>query len=155
MAGRWLMKPLIRDPFFASSLREARKLYDELDHALMMPQYWHGKSLTDSHKFGQGCPEIVDNEKEFKVKMDVSHFTPEELKVSIKNKCLQVEAEHEEKSDEYGTIKRSFVRRYSLPPGIKEENVTSELNKDGILTIGGAKMEIEEDKTKEVPIKLK
>uniref|UniRef100_A0A0K0E9D3 SHSP domain-containing protein n=1 Tax=Strongyloides stercoralis TaxID=6248 RepID=A0A0K0E9D3_STRER len=153
MAGRWL-RPFIRDPFAGMALREARKMYDDLDHAFMMPRYWCEKSLTDSHKFGQGCPEVVDNDKEFKVKMDVSHFTPEELKVTVRDKYLQVEGKHEEKSDEYGTIERSFVRKYALPSDMKEDDVTSELNKDGILTVGGVKSKAGEDKVKEISIKL-
>uniref|UniRef100_A0A0N5BKS0 SHSP domain-containing protein n=1 Tax=Strongyloides papillosus TaxID=174720 RepID=A0A0N5BKS0_STREA len=153
MAGRWLT-PFMRDPFLASSMKQARKLYDEMDRAFMMPTLWMDKSLTDSHKFAQ-CPEIINNAKEFKVKMDVSHFTPEELKVSVKNNFLQVEGKHEEKSDDYGTIERSFIRRYALPEGLKEEDVTSELNKDGILTVGGTKMAVEDEKTKEVPIQIK
>lgn len=103
MANRWLTH-FIRDPFMSSTLREARRMCDEFDRAFMMPPYWLNKTLSETHKFGQPSSEIIDNEKEFKVKMDVSHFAPEELKVTVKDKCLQVEGHHEEKSDQYGTV---------------------------------------------------
>lgn len=48
-----------------------------------------------------------------------------------------------------------FVRKYGLPEGLKEENVTSELSKEGILTVGGSKLAIEADKAKNVPITYK
>uniref|UniRef100_A0A0K0ECL3 SHSP domain-containing protein n=1 Tax=Strongyloides stercoralis TaxID=6248 RepID=A0A0K0ECL3_STRER len=154
MASRWLTH-FMRDPFFSSSLREARKLCDEFDRAFMFPPYWADKTLSEAHKFAEPSSEIINNEKEFKVKMDVSHFSPEELKVTVKDKCLQVEGRHEEKTDKFGTIQRSFVRRYILPPNVKEENVVSELNKEGILTIGGSKLAVEEDKVKNIPIEFK
>uniref|UniRef100_A0A0K0F6Q1 Protein lethal(2)essential for life (inferred by orthology to a D. melanogaster protein) n=1 Tax=Strongyloides venezuelensis TaxID=75913 RepID=A0A0K0F6Q1_STRVS len=154
MANRWLTS-FMRDPFFASSLREARKLCDEFDRAFTMPPYWTNKNFSESHRFAEPSSEIINNDKEFKVKLDVSHFTPEELKVTVKDKCLQVEGHHEEKSDEHGTIQRSFIRRYTLPLNMNEQNVKSELDKGGILTIGGSKNAVEDEKVKSIPIEFK
>lgn len=161
MADRW-MTPYYRDPFYASLMPyENRGFFGDMDRfdramdrMMANTMNWANKSLTESHMFAEPCPEVVDNDKEFRVKMDVSHFAPNELKVSVKDHCLQVEGKHEEKNDKYGTIQRSFIRKYTLPKGMKEENVTSELSKDGMLTVGGSKMAIE-DKMKTVPIEFK
>ncbi|CEF70453.1 Protein lethal(2)essential for life [Strongyloides ratti] len=153
MADRW-MSPFSRDPFF-SPFSGMRRFFDEMDRAMMENRYWVNKSLTETHKFAEPCPEVINNDKEFRIKMDVSHFAPNELKVTVKDNFLQVEGKHEEKSDNYGTIQRMFVRKYGLPEGLKEENVTSELSKEGILTVGGSKLAIEADKAKNVPITYK
>uniref|UniRef100_A0A0N5BP74 SHSP domain-containing protein n=1 Tax=Strongyloides papillosus TaxID=174720 RepID=A0A0N5BP74_STREA len=154
MADRW-MRPFSRDPFFISPFNEARRFFDDFDRAIMNSHFWSNKSFIETHKFGESCPEIINNDKEFKIKMDVSHFSPDELKVTVKDKCLQIEGKHEEKNDKYGSIQRMFVRKYALPEGLVEDNVTSELSKDGILTVGGSKLAIEGDKTKNIPIEYK
>uniref|UniRef100_A0A0K0FD72 Protein lethal(2)essential for life (inferred by orthology to a D. melanogaster protein) n=1 Tax=Strongyloides venezuelensis TaxID=75913 RepID=A0A0K0FD72_STRVS len=154
MAGRFLT-PFMRDPLVRSTLKDVKKLYRDMDRAFMMPQYWADKTLTETHKFAQQCAEVVNDDKEFKVKVDVSHFTPEELKVSVKDKYLQIEGNHEERSDDYGTIQRKFIRRYALPPDLNGENVKSELNEEGILTVGGMKNFIEGKDVKKIPIEFK
>lgn len=116
---------------------------------------WANKSLTDSHKFGEVHPEIIDNKKEFKVRMDVSHFSPDELKVTFNDNYLQVEGKHEEKTDKYGTIERSFIRKYPLPPNFNEEDAISEISRDGVLTVGGPKLAAGEKKGRNIPIKFK
>uniref|UniRef100_A0A0N5BVF8 SHSP domain-containing protein n=1 Tax=Strongyloides papillosus TaxID=174720 RepID=A0A0N5BVF8_STREA len=153
MADRWI-SPFVRDPFF-SPFSGIRGFLDDMDRAMMESRYWMNKTLTESHRFAEPCPEIVDNDKEFKVKMDVSHFAPNELKVTVKDNFLHVEGKHEEKDDRFGTIQRMFIRKYNLPQGLKEENVTSELSKDGILTVGGSKLAIEGDTAKNIPITYK
>lgn len=111
MADRW-MTPYYRDPFQSSLLPfGGRGLFGEMDRfdrtmdrMMANTMDWANKTLTESHLFAEPCPEVVDNDKEFKVKMDVSHFAPNELKVCVKDNYLQVEGKHEEKTDKYGTV---------------------------------------------------
>ncbi|KAE9547943.1 hypothetical protein FO519_008842 [Halicephalobus sp. NKZ332] len=126
----------------------------EFDRALRSP-YWADKSMLDGHRFGDGVGEVVNNDEKFKVEIDVSHFLPEELTVNVVESQLTIEGKHEEKSDKYGKIERHFVRKYDLPPNTKPEDVTSELSKDGILTIQSAKKAIEESKVRNIPIQAK
>lgn len=71
----------------------------------------------------------------FHIKLDVCDFEPEEIKVKTINNTIIIEAKHEEKKDEEGSISRHIVRRYDLPKGFKVEDVVSNLSSDGILTI--------------------
>ncbi|CEF70452.1 Protein lethal(2)essential for life [Strongyloides ratti] len=86
-------------------------------------------------KLIESCPEIINNDKEFKIEMDVSLFSSDDLKVTIKDKFLQVDGYHKEKNDNYGTIQRSFTRKYLLPSDVDTENIVSKLTNDGVLTI--------------------
>lgn len=71
----------------------------------------------------------------FDVKLDVGDFEPDEIKVKTIDNSIVIEAKHEEKKDEVGSISRHIVRRYNLPKGFKVEEVASSLSSDGILTI--------------------
>uniref|UniRef100_A0A0N5BVF7 SHSP domain-containing protein n=1 Tax=Strongyloides papillosus TaxID=174720 RepID=A0A0N5BVF7_STREA len=157
MVGSWLI-PRYLDPFDICPFIGRERYFDNFNRLNHRPEVFiinsrnsTDKDLSEVPKLIESCPEIIDNEKEFRIKMDVSLFAPSELKTSINGKCLIVEGEHEEKDEGYGTIKRSFIRKYALPKGITEKNITCELTKDGILTVGGIKDEIE--KVKNISIK--
>ena len=59
--------------------------------------------------------QVVNNEKEFRVSMDVQHFRPEEISIKTKDNRLIISARHEERQDEHGFITREFTRQYVLP----------------------------------------
>ncbi|VDK18186.1 unnamed protein product, partial [Anisakis simplex] len=90
----------------------------DFDRHFVRP-YWTEKTLADAHKFGEGVGDITDNETDFSITFDVSHFAPEELKVNIDDNVLVVEGKHEVKTDKYGDIERHFVRRIRLPKNTK------------------------------------
>uniref|UniRef100_A0AC34FR70 SHSP domain-containing protein n=1 Tax=Panagrolaimus sp. ES5 TaxID=591445 RepID=A0AC34FR70_9BILA len=96
-----------------------------------------------------------DFDQNFKIELDVSHFRPEELKVNVVENELVVEGKHEEKSDKYGKIERNFTRKYKLPANMKPEDVTSELSKEGILTVSSIKKQVEDSKVRNIPIQTK
>uniref|UniRef100_A0A0M3HS17 SHSP domain-containing protein n=1 Tax=Ascaris lumbricoides TaxID=6252 RepID=A0A0M3HS17_ASCLU len=106
----------------------------DLDRHFMRP-YWTEQTLQNSQKFGEGSGDIIDNDESFSITIDVSHFAPDELKVNIDDGVLVIEGKHEIKNDRYGQIERRFVRRLQLPKNTKPETVTSELSKDGMLTV--------------------
>lgn len=89
----------------------------------------------------------------FEVKLDVEHFKPEEITVKTVDNSIVIEAKHEEKKDEYGSVSRHIVRRYDLPNGFKPEQVVSNLSSDGLLTIKCPKSDaIEGAKVREIHI---
>jgi HSP20 family molecular chaperone IbpA len=59
--------------------------------------------------------QVVSNEKEFRVTIDVHHFRPEEIKITLEDNCIIVNARHEERPDEHGFVMREFTRQYILP----------------------------------------
>lgn len=71
----------------------------------------------------------------FQVLLDVQHFSPDEISVKTVENAIVVEAKHEERKDEQGSISRQFKRRYLLPAGYNSYDVTSSISSDGILTI--------------------
>lgn len=78
----------------------------------------------------------------FQVLLDVQHFQPNEITVTIENNQVVVNAKHEEKRDIYGFISRKFTRRYKLPNGFKSKGVTSTLSSDGFLTVKASRHDL-------------
>jgi crystallin alpha B len=82
-----------------------------------------------------GSISVGIDKNSFKVIIDVHQFKPEEITVKVIDRCLFIEAKHEETQDEHGSISRQFVRRYQLPERADVDQVTSTISSDGILTI--------------------
>ncbi|XP_053667262.1 protein lethal(2)essential for life-like [Anopheles marshallii] len=111
---------------------------------------WHSSCVAS--KRDTGSTVNVTNDK-FQISLDVQQFTPEEISVKYVDGSVVVEGKHEEKQDEHGYISRHFVRRYMLPKGHSEADITSALSSDGILTIACPRKEIEQKKPeRSIPI---
>lgn len=84
-------------------------------------------------------PQVVqqgDNKKYLvNVKMG-KDFTPENLKVGIKDNVLTIEGKKEEVSED-GHLRRyqEVSRRFTLPPGVDAKQVKSHLDANGVLKI--------------------
>uniref|UniRef100_A0A0N4ZYU4 SHSP domain-containing protein n=1 Tax=Parastrongyloides trichosuri TaxID=131310 RepID=A0A0N4ZYU4_PARTI len=97
---------------------------------------------------------VVINDEGVSLKMDVSQFKPDELSVNVEDNSLVIEGKHEEKEDDYGVVKRHFVRKFLLPDNMKAEDLKSELSKEGILSIEGKCAAIEDQKKTTIPIQI-
>ncbi|CDW56538.1 small heat shock protein [Trichuris trichiura] len=97
---------------------------------------------------------VVNDEKKFQVSLDVKHFKPEELEVTIKDNQLIIHGKHEENKDEHGFVKREFTRAYWLPEGIKPENFKSNLSAEGVLTIEAPKFAAVQPGKHSIPIEM-
>ncbi|XP_072231512.1 heat shock protein beta-1 [Leuresthes tenuis] len=113
------------------------------DMAAMMP---HSPVMYPSHmmahnaralsrQMSSGVSEIKQTQDNWKVSLDVSHFSPEELVVKTKDGVLEITGKHEERKDEHGFVSRCFTRKYTLPPTATIDKVTSSLSPEGILTV--------------------
>uniref|UniRef100_UPI00398EE2F5 heat shock protein beta-1 n=1 Tax=Pristiophorus japonicus TaxID=55135 RepID=UPI00398EE2F5 len=71
----------------------------------------------------------------WKISLDIKHFTPEELQVKTQDGYLVISGNHEERQDQHGFISRSFTRKYKLPSDVDTLSVTSSLTSDGILIV--------------------
>ncbi|XP_038149341.1 heat shock protein beta-1 [Cyprinodon tularosa] len=71
----------------------------------------------------------------WRVSMDVSHFFPSEISISIQDGFLEVGGKHEEKPDELGFISRCFTRKYRLPAEVDVTKLVSSLSVGGLLTV--------------------
>uniref|UniRef100_A0A1I7VSR6 SHSP domain-containing protein n=1 Tax=Loa loa TaxID=7209 RepID=A0A1I7VSR6_LOALO len=124
----------------------------DIERPLFQRPYWIDYQLEDSHKLGAGVGEITDNDEHFSVTIDVSQFAPEDLKVTITDGVVIIEGKHPMIKDQYGEIERQFTRRLTLPKDTKPELVTSELTKDGKLTVQTPKKEKSQGQTRTIPI---
>ncbi|VDD91802.1 unnamed protein product [Enterobius vermicularis] len=152
MSRRPLLTPF--SPHFGFSNR----FFDDMDFERHFRPYWAEQPLVTAQKFGDGVGEvkfkkmqILDDDETFSITIDVSQFAPEELNVNIDNGQLIIAGKHEAKNDQYGQIERQFVRRLQLPKSVKPETITSELTKEGMLTVQSPK-KVPEQKTRTIPI---
>ena len=81
-------------------------------------------------------------------------FQPNELKVTVLDNVLKIEAKHEENT-EGNHISKQFVRSYVLPAEYKAKDVQSSLSKSGKLTVVVPKKnQIEKTLVRDIPIKM-
>jgi hypothetical protein len=82
---------------------------------------------------------------------------PNDLKVKLKDNVMTVEAKKEQKSpDGNSRVYQEYQRCFTLPTGVKMEEVKSTLHPDGYLKIEAPlnQQAITEEKPKEIPIEM-
>ncbi|KAA8592524.1 hypothetical protein FQN60_017979 [Etheostoma spectabile] len=77
------------------------------------------------------CKELY----KWRVSLEVAHFFPSEISLSVRDGLLEVGGKHEERPDEHGFIARCFSRKYRLPAEIDATKIVSTLSVDGILSV--------------------
>ncbi|KAM6975493.1 heat shock protein beta-1-like [Tautogolabrus adspersus] len=82
-----------------------------------------------------GVSEIQTGQDSWRIKLDVNHFSPEEISITTKEGYLQISGNHEEKQDEHGSVSRCFTRKYKLPQGVDLQHISSSLSGDGVLSV--------------------
>jgi len=88
-----------------------------------------------------GISEIRSDKNKFEVMLDVQQFQPSELSVKVVDNIIVIEGKHDERSDEHGSVSRSFTRKYNLPEDVWPESVKSDLSSDGVLTISAQRVD--------------
>uniref|UniRef100_A0A0N4Z0M9 SHSP domain-containing protein n=1 Tax=Parastrongyloides trichosuri TaxID=131310 RepID=A0A0N4Z0M9_PARTI len=137
-----------------SPLYEVERFFDEIERRFFQP-FFSG-SFREMTKFGDAKEELKITDDYISLKMDVSQFNPNELRVNIADGYIIIEGRHQERYNRNGLIQKAFFRRYALPPNVREEDVVSDLTKDGILTIKGKKTpSVERSRRRNVPIEYK
>lgn len=140
------------DKDFANFDEIVRSQHEEMDRQISIPQLplwavpkelkskWPSPMLKLSE---EGMEVMRVNDKpgqQFEVTLDVSHFLPEELKVTVSDNMLSVEARHVGKDDDAApgvrtTSIRQFSRKWTLPEDCRSDEVTSHLSSDGVLLV--------------------
>ncbi|KAM6906935.1 heat shock protein beta-1 [Xenentodon cancila] len=111
------------------------------DFGAMMPHMMYPNHMMAhparvlSRQMSSGISEIKQTQDNWKVSLDVNHFSPEELVVKTKDGVVEISGNHEERKDEHGFVSRSFTRKYTLPSSANVEKVTSSLSPEGVLTV--------------------
>jgi len=99
--------------------------------------------------------EVNQNDsKELNLTFDLKDYKPDELKVTVMDNVLKIEAKHEDSSDG-NHVSRHFVRSYVLPDDYKVREVQSSLSKSGKLVVTVPKQNItEKTDAQNIPIKM-
>ncbi|XP_076605940.1 heat shock protein beta-1 [Chaetodon auriga] len=121
------LRPSVLTPDMAPMMPHVPVMYP----GPMMAQ--QARALT--RQMSSGMSEIKQTQDNWKVSLDVNHFSPEELVVKTKDGVVEITGKHEERKDEHGFISRTFTRKYTLPSTANIEKVTSSLSPEGVLTV--------------------
>ncbi|CAJ0581906.1 unnamed protein product, partial [Mesorhabditis spiculigera] len=125
--------------------------FDRFERMVMTP-YWSAVPHNRHLDIGNAVGNVRNDKEKFAVDIDVTHFRPEEVKVNIEGNRLMVEGHHEERSDNHGSIQRSFKRAYMLPEDCEVDHVASYLSNDGKLTIEAPKKGAIGSNSRPIPI---
>ena len=139
-----LSQPTVYDQHFGLGLldddllfqpRYNRSTLNRLPSLLM--QYQRPMRLSAASQ--SGLSNIQNDDKNFKVNLDVQQFKPEEVNVKVVDGFIVEDGKHEERSDEHGYISRQFTRRYKVPDNVDPATIKSTLSSDGVLSVGAPK----------------
>jgi len=100
------------------------------DHRL---QPWSDSMLKDFPKSFEMTE--AENGRKMNLKLDMKVFHPEDIKVTLKDKHLVVEAKREDHDGHGGRSFQHYYRHYALPEEVKTKTFKSVLTKDGFLKI--------------------
>jgi HSP20 family protein len=91
---------------------------------------------------------VDNNDGDYTFTVEVPGFDESEINIEVRDRYLEISAEHKEDSDgKY--FHRSVHRSWSLPKGIKDDEVTASL-KNGVLSVVVPKKELAEPKKVEI-----
>ncbi|XP_019877805.1 heat shock protein 23-like [Aethina tumida] len=99
---------------------------------------------VDPHEFIRGFGDVFNPPPQrqrrdvttFRLQLDMQQFEADQIKVKVSNEnTIVVEAKHENKPDEYGTVSRHFQRKIVLPQEYDIAKVESRFSMSGVLTI--------------------
>ncbi|KAK6191447.1 hypothetical protein SNE40_003135 [Patella caerulea] len=96
----------------------------------------------------------ADGSQALDLRLDVSNYKPEEISIATKGRELSIQAKHEEK-DENSSVYQEFHRKFTLPENVDIDGLSSNLTKDGILTITGPVNPALNEPPKKIPIDKK
>ncbi|XP_046404242.1 uncharacterized protein LOC124169634 isoform X2 [Ischnura elegans] len=76
---------------------------------------------------------------DFHIEIDVHDFAAGEISVKKVDNKIVVEGNHDARESGGITAARHFLHRYTLPDGVKHDEIKSSLSSDGILTVSAPK----------------
>ncbi|CAE1283433.1 unnamed protein product [Acanthosepion pharaonis] len=74
--------------------------------------------------------------RKFKVRFDVSDFSPEEIQVKVQDNKVVIYGKTEEKKGN-STFSREYSRQIDIPRDVDQDKITCVMSKDNILTVEG------------------
>lgn len=127
-----------------------RTAWDPMER--MMDRMMSAFDVRNRRQWFAGDVQLTD--KSFDVALDVRGYKPEELQVKVENGVLEVDAKHEEKSQDGSRfVARQFSRRYKLPDNVNLDAIKSSLVSNGsVLTVSAPLLAVEAPKETSIPV---
>lgn len=96
-----------------------------------------GPGETSSHPTPQSSGMIENSQKvlNFRVRLDVRQFRPNEVMIEHNGVLVSVHGKHVERSDEHGFISREFTRKYEIPADVDPKKMTCFWHPNNVLII--------------------
>ncbi|XP_010865894.1 heat shock protein beta-2 [Esox lucius] len=106
---------------------------------LLTPTLYHGYYVRPriTKQLGRGFSEVETESGQWRVRLDVCQFTPDEITVRTVDNLLEVIGNHAQRQDGHGFVSRSFTRTYVLPVGVDPLLLHTDLSHNGILCVSG------------------
>lgn len=149
------------DPTIPQMLSMSDRLFDTLDSLFEVPSSWVtgdiGAPLVTIGQEQCQQMEMINSKEKFGININVKEFRPEQLQVKIvKDRFLVINGRREVEQDtnegkKY--ITKEFTRTFVIPKDVDIQQLKSNLNKEGVLTIEAPKMQsppIQDERT--IPI---
>ncbi|KAK9876556.1 hypothetical protein WA026_013931 [Henosepilachna vigintioctopunctata] len=92
------------------------------------------RMFTSPHGFTTPLIQENEDEKQLKLRFDVSQYKPEDVEIRIEDNHLLVHARHEEHNGPR-RILREYQQQFLLPVGVIPDSIRSNLSADGVLTV--------------------
>lgn len=86
----------------------------------------------------------------YRVNIDVRGFKPEDIKMSLKDGMLKIEAKSDRTAEDGSRVQQAIVREFTLPENVDASTIKSLLHENGVLSIEAALAK--EAEPKEIPI---
>uniref|UniRef100_A0A915B326 SHSP domain-containing protein n=2 Tax=Parascaris univalens TaxID=6257 RepID=A0A915B326_PARUN len=98
------------------------------------------RSRPGSPQVVAGPGEIINTEHGFTIELDVKHFRPHDIKVTLTGNTLSVVGDRlEDDNTSSQTLRRSFTRKYSIPNDVRMSSISSYMTDSGLLIIRGSR----------------
>ncbi|XP_006818790.1 protein lethal(2)essential for life-like [Saccoglossus kowalevskii] len=95
---------------------------------------------------------IGESGNKFKVAIDLANFRPENIEVRLQGNRLQIRAIQEDTGKEGYREYMEYCQNYDLPETVDIEALTSNLTKEGTLTLEAPLMDVRKPYTRTIPI---
>ncbi len=101
---------------------------------------------------------VSEDEKEYRVRMELPDIKKEDVKVNMENGVLVVQGERKEEKEERGVRFHrrelsygKFLRRFTMPEEVDESKIQASF-RDGMLNLVITKSKVKPTQVKEIPI---
>lgn len=140
---------VIKDQCFASHLTDED----------FIPFYYKngGPKLSNrtlANQEASGKSILRNDQKKFKVALNVSPFEYKDISVAVDYNLLIINGKHQKKSDNYGFVEREFCRKYVLPDDVEIQKMYAVFYiRDKIVKITAPKIQLYNEE-RQIPIRI-